>query len=477
MAQAVNDSPYALSLPRPYDQVQNGLGYSRHYAQRIKDMGKDSKDSWIKKLWTHMFQGKHRDRGRLRDHESISRSRSRLYGNLSGRESTTSNHSIRNAHSDTEQSSPMRKSKSNLSAVKHKSSTDGKSKDKSKGKSNTPNLPPISSKSVVTQSQETRPVLLTPAKSALQPTSVTTLYDSDKDESEDEETPPKKTESPSRSRKPPEPKKLSFFERMALASSQSKQKPPRDVSPKKSEEMLKSESLKPTSHPRTTKAMRDSGDNKQNGGSGESAEFSTVRSELQKIRAQRIAAQKNQNNNRDTTERSARDTTRSTHNANSNKHAASSKVERKLRKLHESYDGNRYLRPEMGRKGHHPFFGSHSIEKSGGDGERRLSKRDPQTMEMEKRAKAIVDKATKVTRIFFLYKLFFFIMTLWIVSFRKIKCSAAKRRIRLTCTFDWVCESEAGWRSSHKKPLHRAVERAPTTQLQSMQKRKKVIDR
>ena len=31
------------------------LGYSRHYAQRIRDLGKTSKESWIKRLWNHMF--------------------------------------------------------------------------------------------------------------------------------------------------------------------------------------------------------------------------------------------------------------------------------------------------------------------------------------------------------------------------------------------------------------------------------------
>jgi len=32
-----------------------GLGYSRYYAQRIRDLGKSSKDSWVKRLWNHMF--------------------------------------------------------------------------------------------------------------------------------------------------------------------------------------------------------------------------------------------------------------------------------------------------------------------------------------------------------------------------------------------------------------------------------------
>jgi hypothetical protein len=31
------------------------LGYSRHYAQRIRDLGKTSKESWIKRLWNHVF--------------------------------------------------------------------------------------------------------------------------------------------------------------------------------------------------------------------------------------------------------------------------------------------------------------------------------------------------------------------------------------------------------------------------------------
>src|SRR6218665_112178 len=34
---------------------EDGLGYSRHYAQRIRDLGKTSKESWIKRLWNHMF--------------------------------------------------------------------------------------------------------------------------------------------------------------------------------------------------------------------------------------------------------------------------------------------------------------------------------------------------------------------------------------------------------------------------------------
>jgi len=35
--------------------ADGGLGYSRHYAQRIRDLGQTSKDGWIKRLWNHMF--------------------------------------------------------------------------------------------------------------------------------------------------------------------------------------------------------------------------------------------------------------------------------------------------------------------------------------------------------------------------------------------------------------------------------------
>jgi len=35
--------------------AEGGLGYSRHYAQRIRDLGQTSKDGWIKRLWNHMF--------------------------------------------------------------------------------------------------------------------------------------------------------------------------------------------------------------------------------------------------------------------------------------------------------------------------------------------------------------------------------------------------------------------------------------
>ena len=44
-----------------FDPSQHGttpddkLGYSRHYAERIRDLGKTSKESWIKRLWNHMF--------------------------------------------------------------------------------------------------------------------------------------------------------------------------------------------------------------------------------------------------------------------------------------------------------------------------------------------------------------------------------------------------------------------------------------
>ena len=54
MAVDLSNSPYAQSL-RPQNRAQDGLGYSRHYAQKIRELGKSSKESWIKRLWNHMF--------------------------------------------------------------------------------------------------------------------------------------------------------------------------------------------------------------------------------------------------------------------------------------------------------------------------------------------------------------------------------------------------------------------------------------
>ena len=53
MAASDTSSPGMLSdsTGNPDDK----LGYSRHYAQRIRDLGKTSKESWIKRLWNHMF--------------------------------------------------------------------------------------------------------------------------------------------------------------------------------------------------------------------------------------------------------------------------------------------------------------------------------------------------------------------------------------------------------------------------------------
>jgi hypothetical protein len=33
------------------------LGYSRHYAERIRDLGRSSKDGWINRIWNHWFGG------------------------------------------------------------------------------------------------------------------------------------------------------------------------------------------------------------------------------------------------------------------------------------------------------------------------------------------------------------------------------------------------------------------------------------
>lgn len=57
MAQVVSDSsPYAVRLPRAYNQ--GGLGNGSFYNQKFKDMGRSSKETWIKKLWSQMFSQK-----------------------------------------------------------------------------------------------------------------------------------------------------------------------------------------------------------------------------------------------------------------------------------------------------------------------------------------------------------------------------------------------------------------------------------
>lgn len=48
-AEILFDSPSTGGPP------DDKLGYSRHYAQRIRDLGKTSKESWIKRLWNHVF--------------------------------------------------------------------------------------------------------------------------------------------------------------------------------------------------------------------------------------------------------------------------------------------------------------------------------------------------------------------------------------------------------------------------------------
>ena len=54
------NSPFNSSGPLPPagPPPEEGLGYSRHYAKKIRDMGRSSKESWIKKLWNHMFKKK-----------------------------------------------------------------------------------------------------------------------------------------------------------------------------------------------------------------------------------------------------------------------------------------------------------------------------------------------------------------------------------------------------------------------------------
>jgi len=51
----VLDVPHSDHEPTRAAVSAGGLGYSRHYAQRIRDLGRTSKDGWIKRLWNHMF--------------------------------------------------------------------------------------------------------------------------------------------------------------------------------------------------------------------------------------------------------------------------------------------------------------------------------------------------------------------------------------------------------------------------------------
>lgn len=46
----------AFRLPASTQQQPDG--YSQHYVQKIRDLGQSSKESWITRLWNHMFGGK-----------------------------------------------------------------------------------------------------------------------------------------------------------------------------------------------------------------------------------------------------------------------------------------------------------------------------------------------------------------------------------------------------------------------------------
>ena len=46
------------AMPANQNTPRDGLGYSRHYAKRIREIGKSSKDSWILRLWNQMFPRK-----------------------------------------------------------------------------------------------------------------------------------------------------------------------------------------------------------------------------------------------------------------------------------------------------------------------------------------------------------------------------------------------------------------------------------
>ena len=68
------------------------------------------------------------------------------------------------------------------------------------------------------------------------------------------------------------------------------------------------------------------------------------------------------------------------------------KYERKLKRLQDRYDGNRYLKPQKS----HPYLESKSFLGRGGD-DGKGGQRNPQLVELEKKAKALTEKAMKVS--------------------------------------------------------------------------------
>ena len=58
MAAQLSGTPPDAMPPAHHHTPRDGLGYSRHYAKRIRDIGKSSKDSWILRLWNQMFPKK-----------------------------------------------------------------------------------------------------------------------------------------------------------------------------------------------------------------------------------------------------------------------------------------------------------------------------------------------------------------------------------------------------------------------------------
>ena len=398
MAQTMNDSPYAMSLPRPYDQVQNGLGYSRHYAQRIRDMGKDSKDTWIKKLWTHMFQGKNKERVKFRERDTsrdgLTRSRSRLYPMSPGRDSSQSIHSHKYANK--EYGATEKHSENGIKSVsKRRRGEQIHRNNSSDDLYSTPNLPPINSKSpnMVTLSNETvKAQRSAPAiQSVYKQKNVRTLYDTDNEYETDEEK-QEKPQSPTAQRpsKSNSQKRMSFFDRMAMSSRHAQRTESTETVAKSTSDTYKSERSKQNPPPpmiKFTSATRSSDDNKSAVPS--STELTKSQSEPRSGRSKDSSTELRSAAHRQgatVDKRSSRETRAPTY--------PSGKLERKLRKLHNTYDGNKYLRPEQHKKSH-PFFGSHAFLAERAAEEKR-PKREPLSLELDKRAKTIADKAIKV---------------------------------------------------------------------------------
>jgi len=59
LAMSFSDGISSGSIPHPSEDdnevSENGFEYNQQYEQRIRELGQASKESWIKRIWNHMF--------------------------------------------------------------------------------------------------------------------------------------------------------------------------------------------------------------------------------------------------------------------------------------------------------------------------------------------------------------------------------------------------------------------------------------